>query len=122
SDRLARFRREAQVLAALNHPIIAHIHGLEDSSGTPALVIELVEGQTLAGRIAAAPRGLPLRDILSISRQISDALHAAHERGIIHRDLKPANIKVTPSGIVKLLDFGLAKELVDARDASAVMA
>jgi serine/threonine protein kinase len=120
ADRLVRFRREAQVLAALNHPNIAHIHGFEDSSGVPALVIELIEGPTLAERIAAAPRGLPLAEILSIARQMSDALEAAHERGIIHRDLKPANIKVTPGGVVKLLDFGLAKELVDASGASAL--
>jgi eukaryotic-like serine/threonine-protein kinase len=120
ADRLARFRREAQLLAALDHPNIAHIHGFEVSSGIPALVIELVEGPTLAERIAAAPRGLPLAEILSLSRQIADALDAAQARGIIHRDLKPANIKVTPGGVVKLLDFGLAKDLVGASGASAM--
>ena len=120
AGRLARFRREAQVLAALNHPNIAHIHGFEDSSGVPALVIELVEGPTLAERIAAAPRGLPLPEILAIARQMCDALYAAHQRGIIHRDLKPANVKVTLGGVVKLLDFGLAKELVEGSSASAL--
>src|SRR6195256_794897 len=108
-DRLARFSREAQVLAALNHPNIAHIHGLEDSAGAPALVMELVEGPTLADRIAQGP--IPLADALPIARQIAEALEAAHEAGIIHRDLKPANIKVRPDGAVKVLDFGLAKAL-----------
>src|SRR5712671_6130790 len=106
-DRLARFSREAQVLAALNHPNIAHIHGLEDSAGAPALVMELVEGPTLADRIAQGP--IPLADALPIARQIAEALEAAHEAGIIHRDLKPANIKVRDDGTVKVLDFGLAK-------------
>jgi serine/threonine-protein kinase len=108
-DRLARFEREAQVLAALNHPNIAHIHGIEDSTGTPALVIELVEGPTLADRIAKGP--IPLDDALPIAKQIAEALEAAHEQGIIHRDLKPANIKVRTDGAVKVLDFGLAKAL-----------
>jgi eukaryotic-like serine/threonine-protein kinase len=106
-DRLARFAREAQALAALNHPNVAAIYGLEESSGRPALVLELVEGPTLAARIADGP--LPLRDALSIARQIAEGLNAAHEKGIIHRDLKPANVKVTASGVVKVLDFGLAK-------------
>jgi serine/threonine-protein kinase len=106
-DRLARFEREAQVLASLNHPNIAHIHGIEDSSGTPALVMELVEGPTLADRIAKGP--IPLDEALPIAKQIAEALEAAHEQGIIHRDLKPANIKVRPDGTVKVLDFGLAK-------------
>ena len=106
-DRIARFRREAQLLAALNHPNIAAIYGFEDSGSTHALVLELVEGSTLADRIA---KGLiPLDDALSIAKQIAEALEAAHERGIIHRDLKPANVKVTPDGTVKVLDFGLAK-------------
>jgi Tol biopolymer transport system component len=112
-ERLARFEREAKVLAALNHPNIAHIHGFEDSTGVPALVMELVEGPTLADRIA---RGrIPIDDALTIARQIAEALKAAHEQGIIHRDLKPANIKVKDDGTVKVLDFGLAKALVGDR-------
>jgi serine/threonine-protein kinase len=106
-DRLARFRREAQTLAALNHPNIAQIHGLEDSGGLPALVIELVEGEDLSAHIARGP--IPLADALAIAKQIAEALEAAHELGIIHRDLKPANIKVRSDGTVKVLDFGLAK-------------
>jgi eukaryotic-like serine/threonine-protein kinase len=111
-DRLARFEREARILATLNHPHIGAIHGLEDSDGVLALVLELVEGETLADRIArAAPKGtgLPVKMALDIARQIADALDGAHEKGIVHRDLKPANIKITPEGIVKVLDFGLAK-------------
>jgi eukaryotic-like serine/threonine-protein kinase len=108
-DRLARFQREAEVLAALNHPHIAHIHGLEESAGVRALVLELVEGPTLADRIALGP--IPLDDAGPIARQIAEALEAAHEQGIIHRDLKPANIKLRPDGTVKVLDFGLAKAL-----------
>ena len=115
-DRLARFEREAQVLASLNHPNIAHIHGVDDSSGVLALVMELVEGQTLADRIAKGP--LPLDEALPIAKQIAEALEAAHEQGIIHRDLKPANVKVRPDGAVKVLDFGLAKAF--DRDPSAV--
>ncbi len=111
-DRLARFRREAQVLASLNHPHIGAIYGLEDSGGAPVLVLELVEGPTLAERIAQGP--LPLDEALSIARQIADALAAAHERGVIHRDLKPANVKLRPDGAVKVLDFGLAKALEPA--------
>ena len=110
-DRLARFRREAQLLAALNHPHIGAIYGLEESNGMEALVLELVEGPTLADRIAAGP--LPLDEALPIARQIVDALEAAHERGIVHRDLKPSNVKVRPDGTVKVLDFGLAKALDD---------
>jgi len=106
-DRLVRFEREAQVLASLNHPNIAQIHGVDDSSGTPALVMELVEGPTLADRIAKGP--IPLDEALPIAKQIAEALEAAHEQGIIHRDLKPANIKLRPDGTVKVLDFGLAK-------------
>ncbi len=108
-DRLARFSREAQLLAALNHPHIAQIHGLEDAGGLRALVMELVEGPTLADRIARGP--IPIDEALSIARQIAEALEAAHERGIVHRDLKPANIKVREDGTVKVLDFGLAKAL-----------
>ena len=108
-DRLARFQREAQVLASLNHPNIAAIHGLEDSQGTKALVLELVEGPTLADRIAHGP--IPVDESLPIAKQIAEALEAAHEAGVIHRDLKPANIKVKDGGNVKVLDFGLAKAL-----------
>src|SRR5204863_6477999 len=97
----------AQVLASLNHPHIAAIYGFEDSGETHALVLELVEGETLADRIARG--SIPLDEALPIAKQIAEALEAAHEQGIIHRDLKPANIKVTPDGVVKVLDFGLAK-------------
>src|SRR6202140_5134295 len=107
--RLARFTREAQTLASLNHPNIAHIHGLEESGGVRALVMELVEGEDLSLRIARG--AIPLDDALPIAKQIADALEAAHEQGIIHRDLKPANIKVREDGTVKVLDFGLAKAL-----------
>lgn len=107
AERLARFKREAQVLAALNHPNIASIYGFEESAHVCALVMELVEGPTLADRIDAGP--LPLDEAVPIAKQIAEALEAAHERGIIHRDLKPANIKVTHDGMVKVLDFGLAK-------------
>ena len=108
-DRLARFKREAQVLASLNHPNIAHVYGLEQSDGVQALVMELVEGPTLADRIAQGP--IPIDEALPIAKQIAEALEAAHEQGIIHRDLKPANIKVRPDGTVKVLDFGLARAL-----------
>src|SRR5712671_5128354 len=108
-DRLARFQREAQVLASLNHPNIAHIHGLEESDGVRALVMELVEGEDLAQRIARGP--IPIDEALPIAKQIAEALEAAHEQGIIHRDLKPANIKVRSDGTVKVLDFGLAKAM-----------
>ena len=108
-DRLARFQREAQVLASLNHPGIAAIYGLEESEGTRALVLELVEGPTLADRIAQG--AIPVDEALPIAKQIAEALEAAHEAGVIHRDLKPANIKVKDDGTVKVLDFGLAKAL-----------
>ena len=106
-DRRARFDREARLLAALNHPHIAAIYGVEDSDGVRALVLELVEGDTLADRLARG--ALAVSEALRIARQIADALEAAHEKGIVHRDLKPANIKITPEGVVKVLDFGLAK-------------
>jgi eukaryotic-like serine/threonine-protein kinase len=108
-ERLSRFRREAQILAALNHQNIAHIHGFEDAGPNPALVMELVEGVTLAERLELG--AIPLDEALPIARQTAEALEAAHEHGIIHRDLKPANIKVRPDGTVKVLDFGLAKAL-----------
>ena len=108
-DRLARFQREAEVLASLNHPNIAQIHGLEESDGTRALVMELVEGPTLADRVGNG--AIPVDEALPIAKQIAEALEAAHEQGIIHRDLKPANIKVRPDGTVKVLDFGLAKAI-----------
>jgi serine/threonine-protein kinase len=106
-ERLARFEREAKLLASLNHPMIAAIHGLEEAAGKRFLVMELVEGETLAQRIAKGP--LPVDETLDVCRQIAEGLEAAHEKGIIHRDLKPANIKITPEGKVKVLDFGLAK-------------
>ncbi|MCY3842409.1 MAG: protein kinase, partial [Acidobacteria bacterium] len=108
-ERLARFQREAELLASLNHPNIAQIHGIEEEDGTRALVLELVEGSTLEERIAAGP--LSLDDALEIAAQIADALEAAHEAGVVHRDLKPANVKVRDDGTVKVLDFGLAKAL-----------
>ena len=111
-ERLARFQREAQVLASLNHPNIGGIHGVEDAGGVHALVLELVDGPTLADRIAQGP--IPIDEALAIARQVAEALEAAHEHGIIHRDLKPANIKLRPDGTVKVLDFGLAKA-VDSR-------
>src|SRR5687768_14732137 len=108
-DRLARFEREARTLAALNHPNIAHVYGLEDAGSVHGLVMELVEGPTLADRIAAG--ALPIDEVPPIAIQIARALEAAHASGIIHRDLKPANVKVRPDGGVKVLDFGLAKAL-----------
>lgn len=107
ADRVARFQREAKLLASLNHPNIAAIHGLEESGGTNFLVLELVEGETLADQIQRGP--IPIEESLKLALQIAEALEAAHEKGVIHRDLKPANIKVTPDGKVKVLDFGLAK-------------
>ncbi len=106
-DRVARFEREARVLASLNHPNIGAIYGFEESGATKALVLELVEGPTLADRIKQGP--ISIDEALPIARQIAEALEAAHEQGIIHRDLKPANIKLRPDGTVKVLDFGLAK-------------
>ena len=108
-DRLARFQREAEVLAALNHPNIAAIYGLERAGSITALVMELVDGPTLADRIAQ--RAIPIDEALPIAKQVAEALEAAHEQGIIHRDLKPANVKVRPDGMVKVLDFGLAKAM-----------
>jgi len=116
-DRLARFTREAQTLASLNHPNIAHIHGLEESESVTAIVMELVEGDDLSQRIARG--AIPLEEALPIAKQIAEALEAAHEQGIIHRDLKPANIKIRPDGTVKVLDFGLAKALEPPGEPSA---
>ena len=117
-DRIARFRREAQMLGALSHPHIAALYGLEETAASQFLVMELVEGGTLSARLERGP--LPVRDALTIARQISDALHAAHDRGIIHRDLKPANIAFTSDGHTKVLDFGLAKAFSVASDAPTV--
>ena len=110
-ERLARFQREAQVLASLNHPNIAAIYGLEESDGVHFLVLELVPGETLAERIARG--GLSVEEALEIASQIAEALEEAHESGIVHRDLKPANVKITPDGKVKVLDFGLAKAFAE---------
>jgi serine/threonine protein kinase len=118
-DRLARFEREAHLLASLSHPNIAHIHGIDDSAGAPALVMELVDGPTLADRIAKGP--IPLDEALPIAKQIAEALEAAHEQGIIHRDLKPANIKVRADGTAKVLDFGLAKAFDPVAAGNATM-
>jgi len=118
AELMARFEREAQLLASLNHTNIATIYGLEESGATRALVMELVEGPTLADRIAQGP--IPLAEALPIAKQIAEALEYAHEKGIIHRDLKPANVKVTPEGRVKVLDFGLAKALATEPSASAI--
>src|SRR5881628_2716476 len=108
-ERIARFQREAQVLASLNHPNIAQIYGLEESGNTRCIVMELVEGETLQERLKRGP--IPIDEALPIAKQIADALEAAHEKGIVHRDLKPANIKVRSDGTVKVLDFGLAKAM-----------
>src|SRR5260370_13288931 len=106
-ERLAGFERESRMLAALNHPHIGAIYGVEDADSVHALVLELVEGDTLAERLRRG--SVPVAEALAIARQIADALESAHEKGIVHRDLKPANIKITPDGNVKVLDFGLAK-------------
>src|SRR6476660_8276473 len=109
-ERLSRFQREAQLLASLNHPNIAHIYGLEEVDGSGCIVMELVEGETISERLKRTGP-FPIDEAVAVAKQIADALAAAHERGIIHRDLKPANIKLTPNGTVKVLDFGLAKAL-----------
>ncbi len=110
-ERLTRFEREARILASLNHPGIATLHGLETSSERPLLVMELVEGETLAARLSRG--SLPIEEVLSLFRQIAEALESAHGKGILHRDLKPSNIMITSEGRVKLLDFGLAKAFLD---------
>src|SRR5262245_12794164 len=121
-ERVTRFTREAQLLASLNHPAIASIYGLEDGPAEAGhhvrgLVMELVEGPTLADRLVAGP--MPIDEVLSVAKQIVDGLEAAHEQGIIHRDLKPANVKVRSDGAVKILDFGLAKALEPGAAAAA---
>src|ERR1700686_1282901 len=110
-ERMARFQREAEVLASLDHPNIGHIHGIVDSEDSRGLVLALIEGPTLADRIEAGT--IPLDEAVAMSKQIIEALEYAHDRGVVHRDLKPANIKITPEGVVKVLDFGLAKVLED---------
>ena len=107
TERVSRFQREAEVLASLNHPHIAAIYHLEEYKDSQLLILELVEGETLADRIAKGP--VPVDEALAIAKQIAEALETAHEKGIVHRDLKPANVKITPVGQVKILDFGLAK-------------
>ncbi len=109
SQRMGRFQREAEVLASLDHPNIGQIYGIEDAGQTKALVLQLIEGPTLAEKIAQG--AIPVEETLKIALQIAEGLEAAHEKGVIHRDLKPANIKITPEGQVKILDFGLAKAL-----------
>src|SRR5262245_7817458 len=112
-ERLARLKQEARVLASLNHPGIATVHGLEESDrGLPVLVMELVEGQTLEDRLRSGP--LPLHETVKVAQEIAHALEAAHEKGVLHRDLKPGNIRLLPGGRVKLLDFGLAKAVQKA--------
>jgi serine/threonine protein kinase len=111
SDRLARFQREAEVLAALNHPNIAHVYGFEESGASRCIIMELVPSDTLADRLRRSP--FSMDEAIHVAKQIAEGLEAAHEKGIIHRDLKPANIKLTPDGRVKVLDFGLAKIFSD---------
>ena len=106
-ERVSRFQREAEVLASLNHPNIAGIYDLQETTGIRFLVLELVEGETLAERIRRGP--VPVAEAVEIAKHLCEALEAAHEKGIVHRDLKPANVKIAPDGLVKVLDFGLAK-------------
>src|SRR5262249_32317155 len=110
-ERLGRFRREAHLLASLNHPNVGAIYGFEEVDCRPLLILELVEGRTLAAILEGSVRPIPTEEALRIARQIADALEAAHEKGIIHRDLKPGNIMISPDGTVKVLDFGLAKSV-----------
>src|SRR5271169_1296567 len=113
-ERMARFQREAEVLASLDHPNIGHIYGIVDSGDSRGLVLALIEGPTLADRIEAGP--IQLDEAVAISKQIIEALEYAHDRSVVHRDLKPANIKITPDGAVKVLDFGLAKAFTTRAD------
>ena len=115
-ERLARFEREARLLASLNHPSIATLHGLEQEGELHFLVMELVPGETLAERIARGP--IPIDEALPLFQQMAEALEAAHDKSVIHRDLKPANTKITPEGKIKVLDFGLAKAFEDEQPAS----
>src|ERR1051326_8587171 len=115
TERVARFQREARVLASLNHPNIAAIHGVEEMNNRHFLVMELVSGETLADRIKRG--AVPIEEALPIAKQIAEALEAAHEKGIVHRDLKPANVKITSAGQIKVLDFGLAKTIVSENPA-----
>ncbi len=117
AERVARFQREAKVLASLNHPSIAAIHGFDDADGTRLLVMEYVEGETLAQRLKNG--ALPVEDALDVAKQMAEALEAAHEKGVIHRDLKPANIMIREDGRVKVLDFGLAKAMADEPSGAA---
>jgi serine/threonine-protein kinase len=117
ANRMARFHRKAEVLPSLDHPDIGHIHGIVDSEDSRGLVLALIEGPTLAERIEAGP--IPADEAVGIAKQIVEALEYAHDRGVVHRDLKPANIKITPDGVVKVLDFGLAKALEDEPPASS---
>jgi eukaryotic-like serine/threonine-protein kinase len=112
ADRISRFQREAEVLARLNHPNIAAIYDVQEAEGSRFLILELIEGETLADRIQRGP--IPVTEALSISKSICEALEAAHEKGIVHRDLKPSNVSITPDGKVKVLDFGLAKAMENA--------
>jgi len=114
ADRLARFEREAKLLATLNHPNIAVIYGLEESEGTQCIAMELIDGATLEEKLKDGP--LPVEDALRLALQIAQALEAAHDRGVVHRDLKPANVMVTSDGLVKVLDFGLAKAFSEDPD------
>ncbi|MCH7995586.1 MAG: serine/threonine protein kinase [Planctomycetes bacterium] len=116
TERIARFRREAKVLASLNHPNIGAIYGFEESDGKCCLVLEYVEGETLAARLKRGP--LPTDEALDVARQLAEAFEAAHEKGVIHRDLKPGNVMLRPDGTVKVLDFGLAKAMADGSDMS----
>src|SRR6516225_1011981 len=116
-ERVSRFQREAQLLAAMNHPHIAQIYGFEESAETRCIVMELVDGETLQERLKRGP--IPVDEALAIAKQIADALEAAHEKGIIHRDLKPANVKIASSGAVKVLDFGLAKPLQEQQESAS---